>query len=162
MRLQHHFAVHSPEESRLTPRRAGFNFNHAEQQVCKHAEIFSRGFLDFKGGKRQRKREQSTFISLRRALASPPARAAGLLPLQESRTAVLLPAVHDRAPAPPVPTDTAAPESVFSSLHLTVLPLSSVEATLFIQQRQPQPRTGDISSCVLSPRPAAVPLHLNR
>ena len=121
-----------PRRARTHHYAPGFNFNHAEQQVCKHAEVFSRGFLDFKGGQRQRKREQPTFISLRRALASPPARAGRRLPLQESRTAVLLPAVHDRAPAPPVPTDTAAPKGIFSSLHLTVLPLSSVETTLFI------------------------------
>lgn len=130
--------------------------------LCKHAEVFSRGFLDFKGGQRQREREQPTFIPIRRALAAPPARAAGLLPLQESRASLLLPTVHDRVPAPSVPTDAAAPQSVLPSLQFTVLPLGSVQATLVIQQRQPQPCTGDIPSCVLSPRPEAVPLHLHR
>lgn len=143
---------------------AGFRLPTAprKNKVRKHAEVFSRGFLDFKGGQRQREREQPTFIPVRRALAAPPARAAGLLPLQESRAAVLLPAVHDRVPAPPVSTDAAAAQGVLPSLQLTVLSLSPVEATLFIQQRQPQPRTGDIPSCVLSPRPTAVPLHLHR
>lgn len=142
--------------------RTTSTFEHAEQQVCKHAEIFSRGFLDFKGGQRQREREQPTFIPVRCALAASRARAARLLPLEESRAFVLLPAVHDRLPAPSISTDAAASQSIVSSLQLTVLPLGSVEATLFIQQRQPQPRTGDIPGCLLGPRPSTVPLHLHR
>lgn len=142
-----------------TPR---FNFSHtAEQHVRKHAEVFSRGFLDFKGGKRQGEREPPTFIPVRHALSAPPSRADGLVPLQEGRAAVLLSALHDREPAPPVPTEPAAPQGVFFSLQLTVLSLSSVEAPL-IQQHQPQPRTRDLPSCVLGPRPATVSLHLYR
>lgn len=132
------------------------NFRHTEQHVFfvffrKHAEVFSRGFLDFEGSQRQGEREQPTFISVCRAYAAPPARDAGLLPLQESRVAVLLSSLHDRVPAPSVPTDAPAPQGGFSTLRLTVLSLGPVEATLITQRREPQPRTGDIPSRVLGP-----------
>lgn len=162
MRLQHHFAVHRPEERQQTQRRTASTSATLSSTVIKHAEVFSRGFLDFKGGQRQGEREQRTFIPVCGALAAPPARDGGLLPFQESRTAVLLSSVHDRIPAPPVATNASAPQGVFSSFQFAVLSLGPVEATLFIQRRQPQSRTGDIPSCILSPRPATVPLHLHR
>lgn len=145
-----------PERARWRNQTSTNDFN------FQHAEIFSRGFLDFKGDQRQREREQPTFIPVRCALAASRAWAARLLPLEESRAFVLLPAVHDRLPAPSISTDAAASQSIVSPLQLTVLPLGSVEATLFIQQRQPQPRTGDIPGCLLGPRPSTVPLHLHR
>lgn len=151
MRLQHHFAVHRPRENTLPPRRTAFNLKRTEQQTCKHAAVFSRGFLDFKGDQRQREREQPTFIPIRGTFAAPSARDANLLPLQESRAAVLLSSVHDRIPASSVTTDAAASEGVLSSLHDTILPLCALPATHFIQRRQSQPCTGDIPSCLLGP-----------
>lgn len=155
MRLQHHSAVHRPGESSLTQRRttptSGTPNSTSSSFFCKHAEVFSRGFLDFEGSQRQGEREQPTFIPVCRAYAAPPARDAGLLPLQESRVAVLLSSLHGRVPAPSIPTDAPAPQGGFSTLRLTVLSLGPVEATLITQRREPQPRTGDIPSRVLGP-----------
>lgn len=151
-----------PERATLWPRRTALNPEWPEQPTSKHAEVFSRGFLDFKGDQWQGQRQQPAFIPLRGAFAAPLARDADLLPLQESRAAVLLPSVHGRIPASPIAADAAAPKGVLSSLRHAVLPLGAVPATRCIQRRQSQPRTGDLPGCVLGPRPATVPLHLSR
>lgn len=129
---------------------------------AKHATVFPRGFLDFAGSQRQGEREQPASLPLCRARAAPPARGAQLVPLEESRAAVLLPSVRGRLAAPSVPTDAASPQGGLPTLRLTVLPLSPFQATLVAQRRQPQPRAGDIPGCLLGPGPKAVPLHLNR